>query len=571
MEAVLPSPPPPSEQCLARVEWQSAIFAPRPRRLDLLRLSPSWPLRPLRVRVFRNQPFEFVSSAASRFGAYAGLDLKWSLGEYDDSLTDVDISQADAAVVWYDYDRIERPAQAVFEWLGGRLAAMRRSGEAPVIVHTPAFPPAGVSGDEAYPGLAQAVSHVPGVHLFDQSAIQADLGDQYVDRRPRAISGSSLSDAAYLVTARQLALRWLPAAAGDFVKAVVVDLDGTLYSGVLGEEGPAGVKIDPGHEALARTLTRLRERGIFLGLLSRNDPQDVDALFQLRTDLLLRPEHFSAKSVSWGHKSAGLAAIADRLRVGADSMLVLDDNPGELAEIAAQSPGLRCLWADPSDPASTDRALNLYPGLHRLASTTEAPMRVADLAAANDRSRALLSAEDPDAYLRSLHITLSLCMNPTDRLTRLSELTQKTNQFNTTLTRMTEAEIERYMRRPEVRVVAGSLRDRLSDSGMICIAIVRLDDQHLVVDELAISCRALGRGIETTLVLAMLLGVFRELPATSVVFSFTPGPRNEPARDWLEGLTHTDPTSTGAAVMAWSQTEFESQVSRAPVSITWEQ
>lgn len=557
-----------AEECLARVEWQAVVFAARPRRLDILGLKPAWSLRPVHVRVMRNQSFELIASAATRMAAYAGLDLICSLGEYDDSLTDVDVSEADVAIVWLDFDRFDGPDGEVAAWLAGRIEAMRRFGDAPVLIHTP---PQGNrdSGDDLRSSLEAALAGVPDAHVVDQTIISADLGGEYLDARAAAISGSRLSGAASLMTARDLALRWIPAATGALVKAIAIDLDGTMYSGALGEDGPAGVGIEPAHRALAKSLLRLRDRGVFLTLLSRNDPQDVAALFDLRPDMLLRPHHLSASSVSWAPKSKGVEHIARALRIGVENLLVVDDNPGELTQIASSLLGVSCLWADPTDASSTERALNLYPGLHRLTTSAEDRLRVTDLAAATQRSDGLRTSADPNAYLASLNIELFLSMNDFERVQRLSDLSHKTNQFNTTLKRMGETELLRYMSGSDTRVISADLQDRLSNSGTICVVAARRQGTELIVEELAMSCRALGRGIESQLVLAMLSGAVEDLPVSTVIFPLTSGPRNAPARTWLKRFTGTDPTEGEVARLRWNGEEVAASLSAAPVSISW--
>jgi FkbH-like protein len=356
---------------------------------------------------------------------------------------------------------------------------------------------------------------------------------------------------------------------GTGIRAVVVDLDDTLYEGVLGEDEPAGVRLGPGHHEIARSLLDLHDRGVFLGVLSRNEPGDVEDLFAGRDDLLLRREHFSVVSASWGPKSEGLRDLIDRLRIGADTVLVVDDNPGELAALAAQIPGVQCLWADSSDPSATARALRHYPGLARLRKTREDGLRLEDLAAGQQREAEQRTWADPGSYLRSLEVVVTLALDAPNRVARIAELSAKTNQFNTTLGRLSEVELSRRLVDPKFRLVAGALRDRLSESGTVFGLAAHSDGECVVVDDLTLSCRALGRGIETPVVLAALSRVVAELGATSVIFPFTTGPRNEPARRWLADLSGEDPALDGAVTMTWD--EMATRIlAGAALAIEWE-
>jgi FkbH-like protein len=559
-----------ADACLTRADWQRLVFAPRLRRAELLGLRPTWPRRRVRLHVLRNQPFEFVASALASFAAYAGYDPRVTLGEYDDSLSDVRVDEADAVVVWLDYDRYSGEPAEVASWLAERLSALRRLSAVPVLVHNQAPAPVHSGAAKLNAALPPALSIIPGVYVIDQSAVADELGREYLDERAAKITGFALSDVACLETARQIGLRWLPAAVGTRIRAIVVDLDGTLYEGVLGEDGPAGIRLRSGHRALARRLLELRYRGVFLGLLSRNEPRDIDELFATRNDLVVRPEHFSAMSVSWEPKAEGLRQLIERLRIGPDSVLFVDDNPGELAAVASEVRGVQCMWADSADPDSTVRALHWYPGLDKLVTTEADSVRVADLAASERREFELREAANPSDYLRSLHLVVTLAKNPGEHLPRLHELSMKTNQFNTTLSRISERELARRMTDPDSRVVSAALQDRLSDSGIVGSLVCRRQDNRVVVDELAVSCRALGRGVEAPLVLAALRRVVAELPSTTVVFPFTVGPRNEPARRWLAEFTGTDPAQTGEVSFDWNEAQAEARLAEAPLVVRWE-
>jgi FkbH-like protein len=206
--------------------------------------------------------------------------------------------------------------------------------------------------------------------------------------------------------------------------------------------------------------------------------------------------------------------------------------------------------------------------LARLRSGREDDLRVADLAAAARRETDHRAAADPDAYMRSLGLVVTLAVDPTDLIPRLHELSVKTNQFNTTLLRLSEGDLARRIADPCSRVVAASLADRLSDSGNVLSLVVRRDQNALVVEELAMSCRALGRGIETPLILIALRRLIAELGGDHVVFPFVVGPRNDPARRWLTGLPGAR-LGDDVATMAWDRTAVDELIAGAPLTVTW--
>ncbi len=513
----------PADSALARAGWQPLLFADRLSRAALLGLQPSWPCAPVRLRVHRNQAFEFVASVLPPFLWFQALSPDIVYGDYDDSLAFPTAGDADVELVWLDYERF-----AVDDLAGlvvDRVAALRTRTRGPILV-------VDRPGDAKFNAdLTRGLAGVPGARAWAVSSVAEALGDRYRDARAAKITGMPLSDAACLRIARDLGTRWLPPALNPRIKAIALDLDHTLYDGVLGEDGPERIALTPEHSALQRDLLALRESGMFLAILSRNEGADVDALFESRADFPLRPEHLSARSVSWGAKADGIRDIAAALNIAPDAVLLIDDNPGELAQVAAAIPGIRLLHA--SAPDATRRALATYPGLWGYAAGATDALRLADLAANTERDALAREAHDPVAYLRSLGATLTLALDPRDQVARVHEMSRKTNQFNTALKRYSEADLDAILADPEARIVTMALADRLSDSGIIGFLAAHRAGDRVVVDELCVSCRALGRGIEDIAITEALRRVLTDLPAPAVEFAMVEGPRNAPAREWL--------------------------------------
>ena len=312
-----------ADDCLTRIGWQKAIFAEQARRSDLLQLTPTWPSRTLTLQVYRNQPFEFVAGPLTTFLGYAGHHLDLKIGDYDDSLYDLHHETADVVLLWLDFERYTSSNDGIIEWLIGRLDVLRRRTNAPILVNDWASDvPRAAQLNRV---LTEVVSLVPDVHVFQLSSLALQLGSSYMDRRAASITGSTMSDAACVAAAKALGLMWLPALVAETIRAIVVDLDGTLYDGVLGEDGPHGIQITHDHECLSSLLLELRGRGVFLGALSRNPREDVVELFEARRDLRLQLSDFSATSISWEPKRYGMLEIAETLRVGLDTILMIDD------------------------------------------------------------------------------------------------------------------------------------------------------------------------------------------------------------------------------------------------------
>ena len=220
--------------------------------------------------------------------------------------------------------------------------------------------------------------------------------------------------------------------------------------------------------------------------------------------------------------------------------------PERFATVAAAVPGLHVLHA--ASPEHVCRALDKYPRLHGYPVGLDDRKRVTDLAATAARARMQQEASNPEDYLRSLDITLTFAVNNRAHLTRMAELSRKTNQLNTAFSRFTEAQIERRLDDADCRTVTVALRDRLSDSGLIAAIFLRTVGTVWMVDELVISCRALGRNLEYTIVTEAIRRAWDGAAPASVRFAFQSGPRNQPAQKFIQEYTGCEARSRGALV-----------------------
>lgn len=515
---------------LERLEWQPVLFAEQPRRWELMRLPLGRCPRTLHLRVHRNHGFESTASVMAPFLAFWNSEAGFAYSDYDDSLNFGVDGPAEAEIIWLDYSRyIARTAAPEFAaWLRQRMLALRKLTDHPIVlVNWPEHPVYSNAVQEALEDHA-----VSGLIVGSLEASRARLGKRLLDERMLPVSGSRLSDAASILIARELACRWIPAAIAPRLRAVALDLDDTLFAGVLGEDGPEGVMLTSGHRSLQEYLLELRRGGLFLALVSRNEERDVQQLFSRRNDFPLRWEDFSARQIHWRSKAESLEKVAQVLRIGMDAILYVDDNLGELATVANAHPGLRLIHA-PSDALLSRRVLEYFPGIWSHGDAGADVVRVKDLDANQERQEILSQATSQADYLRSLQVSLVFRLNQRAVLRRVHELCQKTNQFNLALKRFNEAEIERRFQFPDSKVVTIRLADRLSDSGIIGALFAREEAEAVVVEELCISCRALGRELEDVMVAKALDTAWPQWPGKQLVFEQATGPRNDPARQWL--------------------------------------
>lgn len=290
-------------------------------------------------------------------------------------------------------------------------------------------------------------------------------------------------------------------------KCVVVDCDNTLWGGVLGEDGPERVAIGtdyPGeaYREFQQFLAGLGRRGFLLAINSKNNEDDVLSFLAESPDMVLRPGDFTAHRINWGDKGENLAELAEEMNIGLDSMIFVDDSPVECARIRSAFPEV-LVEQFPANPADIPGFIGRMGGTQRLRVEAEDLKRAQSLRANAGRESLKRSAPDPETFLRSLEIRLVIERQNRAAIPRVSQLTQRTNQFNLTTKRYTPGDIERLM--DDGIVYTMSMGDRFSDYGIVGVAIVTDIRTHSwEIDSFMLSCRAFGRNIERELLAAVL-------------------------------------------------------------------
>lgn len=350
-------------------------------------------------------------------------------------------------------------------------------------------------------------------------------------------------------------------------KVIVVDCDNTLWNGVVGEVGPENVEILPVHQRLQQLLARCSEQGMLICLCSKNVEEDVWSVFQTRKEMMLRREHIVAAMINWQPKSENLRTLAKTLNLGLDSFVFLDDNPVECAEVRAACPEVLVLqWPTQADEA--DRFLDHVWEWDASSASEEDRKRVEmyrqEFARQQLRQTSLSLAD----FIKKLEVKIDIQpIAPTD-LARAAQLTQRTNQFNFTTRRRTEAELRQLVADPQYGCWTVRVSDRMGDYGLVGLLIGHLQGSDLFADTFLLSCRVLGRGVEYQMVNH--LGVEAERLGCSTVslrVDFTK--RNLPAVRFLERIAPKDELTRGDSFLSWkSQTANLRNVAFDPNSDT---
>jgi FkbH-like protein len=327
-------------------------------------------------------------------------------------------------------------------------------------------------------------------------------------------------------------------------KVIVLDCDNTLWSGVVGEAGIAGIAIPPAWRHLQQLMVDLSCKGFLLCLCSKNAESDVLDVFEQRPDMILKRDHLVSWRINWQPKSANINSLAQELNLGLDSFIFLDDNPIECAEVRAACPEVLTLRL----PIESDMArfLDHVWAFDRVSVTAEDQQRTAMYRQDVERSQFQKQARTIDEFLAGLDLQVRIAEPEPEQRHRVAQLTQRTNQFNFTTIRRNEKEIERLRESGlECRVVEVS--DRFGDYGLVGVMIFAARASALEIDSFLLSCRVLGRGVEHRM-LSHLGTIARERGLSSVIATLIPTRKNLPAALFL------------ASVAGDSQPEIEGRV-----------
>ena len=304
---------------------------------------------------------------------------------------------------------------------------------------------------------------------------------------------------------------------------------------MIGEDGMTGIKCDaeyPGaaYQALQRVMLDFSKRGILLAICSKNNPDDAMEALNSHPGMLLRPKHFAAMRINWSDKAQNLREIASELNIGIDSLAFLDDNPVEREQVRAALPEVTLIEL-PDDPLEYAATLRECAAFERLTLSAEDQQRTAFYTEQRGRSEAEENFQSKEDFYRFLEQEAEIAPVLPATLARIAQLTQKTNQFNLTTRRYTEQQIADMAKRPEWQVSSMRVRDRFGDHGLVGVAITHDQGDVCKIDTFLLSCRVIGRTVETAL-LSYLAECAAARGRRHLSGWFLPTKKNLPAKDF---------------------------------------
>ena len=319
-------------------------------------------------------------------------------------------------------------------------------------------------------------------------------------------------------------------------KVLVLDCDQTLWNGIVGEDGPAGITIDHYRMQLQEFAVQLHDAGMLICLCSKNNENEVIEAFRHNSKMPLSLEHIVSYRINWSPKSENIKALAEELQLGLDSFIFLDDSPLECAEVQANCPEVTALQLPESSHDIPGFLAHVWL-FDRLSITLEDKKRSEyykqDIKRQQLRSDSLSFTD----FLDSLELKVEFSPVSTLNIARVSQLTQRTNQFNFTTIRRNEAEIKNFCSQNTHGGFVVNVSDKFGDYGLVGVCLYIINGKELHLDTLLLSCRALGRGIEHRM-LAHLGDIAQSLSLKVITVSFRATPKNTPALEFLNTLKH---------------------------------
>jgi FkbH-like protein len=410
--------------------------------------------------------------------------------------------------------------------------------------------------------LAALCSAVPDCVFFDVDRLAARHGRaRWRDERMFLASRLAISADSFSAYSRGL-VRSFSVLFRAPRKVLCTDLDNTLWGGVLGEDGPDGIATGnafPGncYFEYQKYLKQLSSRGILLAIVSKNNEEDVREAFRVRSaDLALNLDNFAALKINWNDKSNSIRELAQELSLGLDSFVLVDDSQVECEEVRNVLPEVAVVEVPAQEPWKLVSMLADEPFFDVSAVTRDDVGRLNEYKAQAQRADLASSAGSREEFLASLGIVCTFESALQAPLSRAVQLLAKTNQFNLTTRRHAAAEVEKFASSPGGQAVTVRVRDRFGNAGVVGLALAQNHGESCMIDSFLLSCRVIGRGIETAL-LAFIGERARQAGAKRLIGEFIQTAKNTPCAKFYPDHGFVSSVAAGAADSGAQFYEFD--------------
>ncbi|WP_143711319.1 HAD-IIIC family phosphatase [Magnetococcus marinus] len=391
--------------------------------------------------------------------------------------------------------------------------------------------------------LAQQLADAANIHLLDTQAWLQSAGNKAASPRMAYASKTPYGNGVFEAAAADI-LAVLDGLQGRSRRLVLVDLDDTLWGGIIGETGWQGIRLgghDHGGEAFQdfqRALKGLIKRGVLVGVVSKNTEEVALAAFEKHPEMVLKKEDLAGWRINWQDKAQNVVELSQQINLGLQSVVFIDDNPAERGRVREALPQVLVPeWPkQPSEYAAFLRAMNCF---ELPALSDEDRQRAAMVRAERARQETKGTLANHGDWLQSLGMQVRLSPITPVNLPRVEQLFNKTNQMNISTRRLSESQIHHWAQQPGHVLWAASVTDRFGDSGLTGILAVALEGEEAVITDLILSCRVMGRQVEHLLLHRGVAWAMAQ-GAKRLVAHYRPTDRNAPCLSFLRGSGLTE-------------------------------
>lgn len=388
--------------------------------------------------------------------------------------------------------------------------------------------------DEMERKLLSNISEIANVYTIDSLSFQNKYAvDDYYDPYGDEL-GHIPYTSAFLASIGTTLYRMIFTLQNKFFKVIALDCDNTLWKGVCGEDGALGVQITESFRVLQEFIIDQMNSGRLICLCSKNNEEDVFAVFDKRDDMLLKRDQLVSWRMNWDSKSENLKSLAEELNLGLDSFIFIDDNPIECAEVKINCPEVLTLQLPQNEAVIPKFLKNIW--TFDIVKLTEEDKKRTKMYRDNiQREKYRENAITLKDFLDGLKLQINISNATSDQISRVSQLTYRTNQFNLTTIRRSEIEVQNLLNDDQFNCLVAEVSDRFGDYGLVGVLFYKIEDDTLKVDTFLVSCRVLGRGVEHK-ILSELGQIASEKDVDFIEFNYIPSGKNRPALEFIESI-----------------------------------
>ena len=384
--------------------------------------------------------------------------------------------------------------------------------------------------------ILHIIKKYEGVYIFDLFKIQSKLGiDNWYDKRMEYIAKFPFTLKAQKEIANQLT-RFINCFYKTPKKVLVLDLDNTLWGGIIGEDGIEGIKLGQDYPGIAylefqKRILNLYNQGVILAISSKNNYEDAINVFKNHPFMLLKEENFAVMKINWEEKEKHLKEISNLLNLGTDSFVFVDDSAFECERIRQAMPEVSIIKV-PENLMELPKILDESEYFDFISITEEDKKRGKMYREEAKREELKLSSFSLEDFYNSLKMEITIGKAGEKTYQRISQLTQRTNQFNLTTKRYSVEEIMNFSKSNEYRVWWVNLKDSFGDYGIISVAIIKVEDKNWILDTFLLSCRAIQKTVETAF-LSYICKKAKEERVENLIGKIFYTKKNIPSRDFF--------------------------------------